>query len=180
LNDRGGKWGMPVFDTAYEWSGYEGELSYPWPQSPSAKQIKDVAHAPEDFRTKRRATVTKHGQPLRELYRTLDLPGNHPLKDLQFELDEAVRNAYGMFSHSNPLDMLLELNVTLAGTELKNSQIVGPSLPKIDGLKTTFVSSDCNATIMDKEGPGYFGLQRFVTTIPRFPAMFSSYYRSRA
>jgi hypothetical protein len=117
--------------------------SYPWPQSPSAKQIKEVAQAAEEFRTKRRATVKKHGQPLRELYRTLELPGNHLLKDLQSALDEAVRNAYGMSSRSNALSMLMELNGTLATSELKKLQIVGPGLPKIDGLRTDLVSSDC-------------------------------------
>ena len=69
--------------------------------------------------------------------------GNHPLKDLQFSLDEAVRNAYGMSSRSNPLSMLMNLNEILATSELKGQQIVGPGLPKIEGLETNLVSSDC-------------------------------------
>jgi hypothetical protein len=73
----------------------------------------------------------------------LELPGNHPLKDLQFSLDETVRNAYGMSLRSNPLSMLMELNETLAASELKKRQIVGPGLPKIDGLKANLVSLDC-------------------------------------
>ena len=117
--------------------------SYPWPQSPNARQVKDVAQTAENLRTERRAMVKKHGQPLRELYRTLELPGNHPLKRLQLELDETVRNAYGMSLRSNPLVMLMELNETLAASELKKQQIVGPGLPKIDGLKTDLVSADC-------------------------------------
>ena len=114
------------------------------PQSPTAKQFKDVAQAAENLRTERRAMAKRHGQPLRELYRTLELPGEHPLKDLQIVLDQAVRNAYGVSLLANPLAVLMELNETLAASELKKQQIVGPGLPKIDGLKKTdLVSLDC-------------------------------------
>lgn len=117
--------------------------SYPWPQNPSAKEVQHVAEAAENLRTKRRAAVKKHRQPLRELYRTLELPGDHPLKDLQFALDEAVRKAYGISQNSKPLVMLMELNESLAANELEKRQILGPGLPEIDGLKTKLVSSDC-------------------------------------
>jgi hypothetical protein len=117
--------------------------SYPWPQNPTTKQVKDVAQAAEILRTERRAMVNKHGQPLRDLYRTLELPGNHPLKELQLNLDEAVASAYGTTLRSNPLIMLMELNESLSSKEIKKQPIVGPGIPKIDGLKDDLISSDC-------------------------------------
>jgi hypothetical protein len=117
--------------------------SYSWPQSPNAKHVMDVAKAAEKLRTERRAMVEKHGQPLRDLYRTLELPGKHPLKDLQLELDKAVASAYGTTLRSNPLALLMELNEALSAKDLKGEKIIGPCLPKIDGLKSDLVSSDC-------------------------------------
>lgn len=117
--------------------------SYPWPQNPTAKQVKDVAQTAETLRTERRAMVNKHGQPLRDLYRTLELPGNHPLKELQSNLDKAVASAYGTTLRSNPLTMLMELNEVLAAKEVKKQQIVGPGLPKFNGNDASLVSSDC-------------------------------------
>ena len=51
---------------------------------------------------------------LRELYRTLELPGDNPLRDAQEKLDAAVWNAYlyglpnGM-KNKEPLEFLLQL-----------------------------------------------------------------------
>lgn len=117
--------------------------SYPWPQNPSAEQVKDVAQASANLRTERRAIVKKYGQPLRDLYRTLELPGKHPLKRLQLELDVAVGKAYRMPLRSNPLSMLMELNETLVESEFKKRQIRGPGVPKIDGLDSDLVTADC-------------------------------------
>ena len=54
---------------------------------------------------------------LRDLYRTLDLPGQNPLRDLQDALDDAVRAAYGMKPTADPLAFLLDLNHQLAAAE---------------------------------------------------------------
>lgn len=117
--------------------------SYPWPQEPTAVQVRNVAQAAENLRTERRSIAMKHSQALRELYRTLELPGEHPLKRLHSALDEAVREAYGISARSNPLSELLKLNETLAKRELDDEQIVGPGLPKMANLKSSLVSSDC-------------------------------------
>jgi hypothetical protein len=108
-------------------------ILYPWPQSPNAQQVTDVAQAAENLRTERRAMVTKHGHTLRDLYRTLELPGKHRLKELQFALDRAVASAYGTTLRSNPLTLLMELNEALFARELKGETIIGPGLPRIDG-----------------------------------------------
>jgi hypothetical protein len=41
--------------------------------------------------------VAKYDLSLRELYRALETPGASPLKDVQNALDQAVREAYGMW-----------------------------------------------------------------------------------
>lgn len=46
----------------------------------------------------------------RDLYRTLELPGENPLKAAHEALDSAVRAAYGMRPEEDPLTFLLALN----------------------------------------------------------------------
>ena len=102
-----------------------------------------MAAAAENLRTKRRAIVEEHDIPLRELYRTLELPGNHPLKELQLEVDKAVASAYGISLRSNPLPALKDLNEKLATSEREKHTIVGPGLPKLEDLKSELISGDC-------------------------------------
>lgn len=48
--------------------------------------------------------ITNSNRSLRDLYRTLDVPGLNPLRDVHEELDAAVRAAYGMMNpHPRPL-----------------------------------------------------------------------------
>jgi hypothetical protein len=55
-----------------------------------------VCSAAVALRAKRDELRAKHNLSFRELYRSLDLPGAHPLKDAHSNLDEAVRAAYEM------------------------------------------------------------------------------------
>ena len=43
-----------------------------------------------------RKVMTENEWSLRDLYRSLDLPGKNPLRDAHQQLDAAVRAAYGM------------------------------------------------------------------------------------
>ena len=54
--------------------------SFPWPQSPSMKQVKAVGAAAVALRKLRRELCKEHGLTLRELYRSIEIPGDHPLK----------------------------------------------------------------------------------------------------
>jgi hypothetical protein len=54
---------------------------------------------------------------LRAVYRTLELPGKHPLKDAHAALDEAVLAAYGFDAKKDLLAQLLELNLKVAALE---------------------------------------------------------------
>ena len=80
---------------------------------------------------------------LRDLYRTLDTPGLNPLRDVQLELDAAVRAAYGMKAKADVLAFLLDLNHRLAAAEKAGTPIVGPGLPPCVQEPADFVTTDC-------------------------------------
>ncbi len=114
--------------------------SFPWPQSPSLRQVRDIAAAAVALRELRRKLCKEHGLILRELYRTMELPGDHALKVATAKLDKAVRSAYGMKDKEDVLAFLLALNLKLAGDEEDGKDVVGPGLPtafrNVDGLVT--------------------------------------------
>ena len=109
--------------------------SFPWPQSPTKKMVRDVANAAVELRELRRKLCADHGLTLRELYRSIELPGEHPLKTATAKLDRAVRAAYGMKEKEDVLSFLLALNHQLAKAEEDGKEIVGPGLP--DAFKST-------------------------------------------
>ena len=80
---------------------------------------------------------------LRDLYRTLEVPGSNPLKDAQDALDNAVRKAYGMKEGTDYLRFLLDLNGAVAKGGLWSKQILGPGLPPFVTDRDSFISSDC-------------------------------------
>jgi hypothetical protein len=80
---------------------------------------------------------------LRELYRTLELPGQHPLRTAQDKLDTAVRAAYGMKPKDDILTFLLALNADLADREATMKLVVGPGLPPVVKDPAPFVTTDC-------------------------------------
>ena len=77
---------------------------------------------------------------LRALYRTLELPGAHPMKVAQSKLDEAVREAYGMSKTAPALAHLLSLNKAVAAREKASQPVTGPGLPS--AAKYTYVTGD--------------------------------------
>ena len=80
---------------------------------------------------------------LRDLYRTLDVPGLNPLRDVQDELDAAVRATYGMKAKADILAFLLALNHQLAAAEKAGKSIVGPGLPPCVKDPASFITTDC-------------------------------------
>lgn len=113
--------------------------SFPWPQSPTIGEVKGVAQAGKDLRAVRNRLMDEHQLSLRELYRSLDKPGTHPMKDAQEKLAAAVRAAYGMKKKDDTVGFLFDLNQTLAG---QKSGVVGPGLPPCVRDRSEFVSSD--------------------------------------
>ena len=117
--------------------------SFPWPQSPSLKQVKDIAAAGVALRELRRELCREHGLTLRELYRSIELPGDHPLKTATAKLDQAVRAAYGLKGNEDVLAFLLALNHKLAQDEADGNFVVGPGLPEAFRTTPGLVTIDC-------------------------------------
>jgi hypothetical protein len=117
--------------------------TFPWPQKPTLKAIEEIAKASRKVRKCRDDIRTSSGQSLREMYRTLELPGANPLKDAHATLDQAVRNAYGVAKTADPLTFLLTLNSQLVEAERKGESVQGPGLPRTVKSRTPFISTDC-------------------------------------
>ena len=80
---------------------------------------------------------------LRDLYRTLEQPGDNPLREAHARLDAAVRAAYGMPADADPLAFLLELNLACAGREKAGEKITPPGLPLPSDQHAEFITEDC-------------------------------------
>jgi hypothetical protein len=117
--------------------------SFPWPQKPTRTQIKPVAEAAVALRVLRRETMQNLNYSLRDLYRTLDQPGDNPLRDAHARLNATVRAAYGMSAESDPLMFLLDLNLACAAKEKAGAKITPPGLPMSSTEHASFVTPDC-------------------------------------
>ncbi|MEQ8454982.1 MAG: class I SAM-dependent DNA methyltransferase [Sandaracinaceae bacterium] len=103
--------------------------SFPWPQSPTKAEVRAIAKAARELRAVRREWVITKGWSLRKLYRSLELSGEHPLRNAQEALDQAVMGAYGIRSRQSILVRLLKLNKQLARDERAGRPINGPGPP---------------------------------------------------
>jgi len=117
--------------------------AFPWPQAPTRAQIKAVAEAAAAVRGLRRETMRKLNYSLRDLYRTLEQPGDNPLRDAHARLDAAVRAAYGMAEDVDPLAFLLELNLACAAKETAGEKITPPGLPLPAEEHASVITDDC-------------------------------------
>lgn len=119
--------------------------TFPWPQQPDRKSVLAVANAARQLRIQRRRMCEQYGKSLRELYRDVELPGEHPIDRLQEELDAEVRKAYGMKANVDPLKFLFDLNQELAAKEAAKIAITGPGLPAAFQRLPELFSDDCIA-----------------------------------
>ena len=115
--------------------------SFPWPQKPSVKAVEAVAEAAVEFRSLRDQLAKKHNRSYRELYRTLELPGENPLKVAQATLDEAVRRAYGFSPKAEIRLALFKLNKELYELEKSGVGVRSGGLPEYVTGKT-FITGD--------------------------------------
>ena len=120
--------------------------TFPWPQAPTPAQARSVADAAVSLRALRREVMAKNEWSLRDLYRTLDLPGKNPLRDAQGKLDTAVRAAYGMKAKADPLAFLLALNKEVAAREAAGEDVTAPGLPVCVEDAGAFITADCIAS----------------------------------
>jgi hypothetical protein len=105
--------------------------------------VKKVAAAAVKLRQLRRKVMADNQWSLRELYRTLDLPGDNPLRKAHAELDAAVREAYSMKANEDPLQFLLNLNFEVAERETQGLPVVAPGLPPCVTDASEFITDDC-------------------------------------
>ena len=117
--------------------------TFPWPQAPTMAQARKLADAAVSLRALRRKVMAANNWSLRELYRSLELPGKNPLRDAHEELNEAVRAAYGMKSKEDPLSFLLALNATAADRETCGEPVTAPGLPPCVSDASPFLTTDC-------------------------------------
>lgn len=112
--------------------------TFPWPQSPTTKEIDDIAAAGRHLRQVREDASTKIDGGLRGLYRTLDLPGANPLRSAHDALDSAVFAAYGFSAKKDLLQQLLDLNLAVS----ESSSALGAGVPKSYKNPSKLVSKD--------------------------------------
>ena len=80
---------------------------------------------------------------LRAVYRTLELPGRHPLKDAHAALDDAVLAAYGFSPKDDLLKQLLDRNQAVAAAERAEQPVAAPGVPASYGDAAALVTDDC-------------------------------------
>lgn len=90
----------------------------------------------------RQKLLAKHNLCLRDLYRSAEKPGAHPMKDVQDELDASVRLAFGMSKSADTLQFLFDLNQHLASAEAQGKSVVGPGLPSTVNDPSAFITDD--------------------------------------
>src|SRR5918999_616418 len=98
-------------------------------QSLTSKRIEAVASAAVAVRRVRGEALSVTSGGLRAVYRTLELPGKHPLKDAHAALDAAVLAAYGFDAKKDLLAQLLELNLAVAALEKQGKKLTAPGVP---------------------------------------------------
>ena len=117
--------------------------SFPWPQNPTKKQIEEVAKQAKALRDKRNEMIENHHYTLRQLYRIMDDTPENPVTEIQAQLDNAVRDAYGMRRDADVLQFLLDLNGKVYEKEQHGDKVQGPGLPDKIKDKSKLVSDDC-------------------------------------
>jgi hypothetical protein len=117
--------------------------TFPWPQSPTAKDIKAVAEAGREVRRIRDAALTKIKGGLRAVYRTLELPGQNQLKDVHVALDAAVLAAYGFSPKKDLLQQLLDLNLEVSARIDAGETVTAPGIPPDYPTPKSLITPDC-------------------------------------
>jgi len=117
--------------------------TFPWPQNSTISQVRSIADAAIKLREVRRKIMTKNNWSLRELYQTLDQPGDTPLHKAHANLDLAVRLGYGMKPDEDSLRFLFELNLEVANREASGESVVPPGLPPFVTNYQDFITHDC-------------------------------------
>ncbi|MDX1995145.1 MAG: DNA methyltransferase [bacterium] len=118
--------------------------TFPWPQYATPTQIKAIGDAARTLHEFRRDRMSKSVRmTLREMYRSLELPGQNPLKDLHATLDRAVMAAYGFDPEQDVLEQLLALNLAVAARIAAGEAVTAPGIPTDYPNPAELVSEGC-------------------------------------
>jgi hypothetical protein len=117
--------------------------TFPWPQSPTIKQIDAIATSGRELRRIRDEVLKDTKGGLRAVYKTMELPGNNPLKDAHASLDAAVMDAYGFSKKIDLLKQLLELNLEVAERIESGKNVTAPGIPSCYSDHTKLITNDC-------------------------------------
>lgn len=102
-----------------------------------------MADAGRAVRRVRREALKKIRGGLRAVYRTLELPGKNPLKDVHAALDAAVLAAYGFSAKKDLLAQLLALNLDVARRIDTGQSVTAPGIPPGYPNPSRLVTEDC-------------------------------------
>jgi len=127
----------------YNYSAESVFDTFPWPQSPTTSQIKSIAKAARDIRRIRSEALPTIEDGLRGLYRTLEMPGQNPLKDAHEALDLAVISAYGFSTKRELLAQLLKLNEDVATPIKSGKPATPPGIPPGYKDRKSLITTDC-------------------------------------
>jgi hypothetical protein len=116
---------------------------FPWPQAPGVEQVDAVAEAGREVRRVRDDALKQVKGGLRAVYRTLELPGKNPLKDVHAALDAAVMAAYGFSPKRDLLAQLLKLNLDVAARIDAGEPVTAPGVPPTYPDPARLVTDDC-------------------------------------
>lgn len=119
--------------------------SFPWPELKRSDKHRAlaVAEAARQVRATRADIMRENDWSLRELYRTLDLPGANKLRTAQAELDRSVRTVFRMSGNADLLSAIYNLNQKYAAREAAQQPVQKPGLPSEFASDKRFYSSDC-------------------------------------
>jgi hypothetical protein len=117
--------------------------TFPWPQSPTTSQIKSIVKAGREIRRIRSEALPGMDDGLRGLYRTLEMPGQNPLKEAHKALDLAVISAYGFSTKRDVLAQLLKLNEDVATPIKSGKPATPPGIPPGYKDRKFLMTTDC-------------------------------------
>jgi hypothetical protein len=133
VNERTGPWSSPA--GILRLANSHNPLWFDGHPHPAGGRARDRAIRAELLPTIKRG--------LRALYRTLELPGQNPLKDAHAALDTAVLDAYGFSPTKDLLKQLLDLNLAVAKAIDKGEPVTAPGVPPSYGDPADLITDDC-------------------------------------
>ncbi len=129
----------------YRYTSHSVFDTFPFPQQPASEQVKVAAAAARALHEYRREAMAKSESDLtlRDMYRTLELPGKNPLRDLHAALDQAVLAAYGFDPDRDILEQLLALNFEVAAKIEAGEAATAPGIPPDYPDPSELISDGC-------------------------------------